>query len=162
MNLPPELLEINRRVKVLRDRVLVKRFEYENPLIAVVGVELQKGVIVAVGPGRQIRRKVRFDNKAGHMSTDRAMYFEDGAYTGKTMPMQVKVGDVVEFSPRNYTAVDFDRIGFHGAGELLFVWQNALYGTTTDSKHEAMLWQQSAGHDRHGNFMSGKDEWARG
>lgn len=161
MDLPIELREVTRRVRPLRDRVIVKRFEYENPLIAVVGVKLEKGVVVAVGPGRQQRRKTRFDQKAGHMSTQRALYFEDGSYTGKVIPMQVKVGDVVEFSPRNYTELDFDRLGFEGVGKLLVIWQKAIYGTTNDSKYEAMLWQQSAGYDKNGNFMGGSEEWQR-
>jgi co-chaperonin GroES (HSP10) len=161
MDLPIELQEITRCIRPLRDRIIVKRFEYENPLIAVVGVKLEKGVVVAAGLGRPQRRKVRFDQKAGHMSTQRALYFEDGAYTGKTVPMQVKVGDVVEFSPRNYTEVDFDKLGFPGAGKLLVVWEKACYGTTSDSKYEAMLWQQSAGYDKKGDFMGGAEEWQR-
>ncbi len=161
MKLTEALQEVTRRVKPLRDRLIVKRFEYENPLIAVIGVKLEKGVVVAAGPGRQQRRKVRFDQKAGHMSTQRALYFEDGLYTGRIIPMQIKVGDVVEFSPRNYTEIDFDRLGFVGAGKLLVIWQEAVYGTTNDSQYEAMLWQQSAGYDKKGNFMGGAEEWQR-
>jgi co-chaperonin GroES (HSP10) len=143
-------------VKPLRDRLLVKRFEYKNPYIAVVGVELQKGVVIATGYGRRVRRKVRFDNKMGGLSSAGAMYFEDGEETGKVLPMKVKVGDVVEFSPRNQIEWEFE-------GErLVWVWQNACYGTTNDSQSEALLWQQSAGHDRRGNFMSGADEYAAG
>lgn len=163
MILPPKLQHVADTVRVLRDRVLVKRLEYKNETgLFVAGVTLEKGVVVGIGAGRQMRRKVRFDNKMGHMSTGQSLYFEDGAYTGKVRPMRVKVGDVVEFSPRNYTTVDFDRIGYTGIGDLLFVWEQAIYYRDPDeSQHSAMLWQQSAGYDRRGNFMSGADEWQR-
>ncbi len=139
------------KLRPLRDRVLIKRLEYKHPVLAVVGVTLQKGVVIAVGPGRRERRKVRFEKMPG-MSAG-AMYFEDGEETGRVHPMKVKVGDVVEFSPRNQFEFDFE-------GERYsMIWQNAIYGTTNDSRHQAMLWQQSAGYDRNGNFMSGAENW---
>ena len=140
-------------IRPLRDRVVVKRLEYKHPLLEVVGVKLCKGVVMAVGPGRRVRRKTRFERLPG-MSAG-AQYFEDGAETGIVKPMKVKVGDVVEFSFRN----DFE---FKFGGETyLMIWQNAIYGTSNDSQHEALLWQQSAGYDRNGNFMSGAEEWQR-
>jgi hypothetical protein len=76
--------------------------------------------------------------------------------------MTVKPGDVVEFSFRNITIVDFDRIGFPGIGDLAFVWQQAIYSIDPDeSLNECLMWQQSAGHDRKGNFMSGSEDWNR-
>jgi hypothetical protein len=139
--------EIGSRLRVLRDRVIVKRFDYQHPFLAVVGVVLQKGVVVAAGYGRRVRRKVKFEQ--GNLG--RAIWFEDGDETGKILPMKLKVGDVVEFSPRN-------QFEFRLEGEdLISVWQNACYCKTDASKSNALLWQQSAGHDRHGNFMSGKE-----
>jgi co-chaperonin GroES (HSP10) len=133
------------------DRVLVQRLEYENPLLAVVGITLQKGIVIAVGPGKRQRKKVRFDLLEGHLSTSRSLFFEDGAETGRVYPILIKVGDVVEFSPRNQIEWDF-------AGEkLVWIWQKAIYGTTNDSRHEALLWQESAGTDRSGNYLSGRD-----
>lgn len=168
MKLSPELMEVGRRVRVMRDRVLVKRLPYEHPVLITPGIELQKGVIVALGYGRRQRRKVRFDRMEGHMNTGRSMYFEDGDETGRVLPMRVQVGDVVEFSPRNFTVVDFDRVGienwnrFEMVGELLFVWQNAIMCVDPDeSLSDALMWQQSAGYDRNGNFMSGAESWNR-
>jgi co-chaperonin GroES (HSP10) len=135
------------RVKPLGDRVLVKRMDYVHPTLAVVGVTLQKGLVVAVGPGRRRKRKVRFDNQMGHMNTSSSLYFEDGDETGEIRPMRVKVGDYVEFSPRNQIEWEFE-------GEK-YVWikEQACYGTTNDSKAEALLWQQPAGYDRNGNYL---------
>ena len=58
--------------------------------------------------------------------------------------------------------MDFDRVGFPGIGPLAFVWQKAIYSIDPDeSLNECLLWQQSAGHDRNGNWMSGAEDWHR-
>jgi hypothetical protein len=162
MILTPDLEEIQKRTHVLRDRVLVKPLPYVHPILITPGIEIQKGVIVAVGYGRRQRKLVRFDSDASHLSTAKATYFEDGEETGLVAPMQVKPGDVVEFSFRNIEIVDFDRVGFPGIGPLVFVWQKAIYSVDPDeSLNECLLWQQSAGYDRNGNFMSGAEDWHR-
>lgn len=102
---------------------------------------------MACGPGKRKRKKVRFDLTQGHLSTSRALYFEDGSETGGIHSMPCKVGDVVEFSPRNQIA---DEI----SGEkVVWIRAGAIYGTTNDSQAEALLWQQSAGYDRNGNWL---------
>jgi hypothetical protein len=80
-----------------------------------------------------------------------ALYFEDGDETGKIRPVRVKVGDVVEFSPRNQ--IEFE----HDGEQYVMIWDQAIYGTTNDSQSAALLWQQSAGHDRQGNYLSGRE-----
>lgn len=152
MTLNEKLTRVSQTVRPLQDRVLVQRLEYENPLLAVVGITLQKGIVVAVGPGKRQRKKVRFDLLEGHLSTSRALYFEDGPeIPGKIHPMHVKVGDVVEFSPRNQISWSYD------GEDLVWLRHGAIYGTTNDSQSEALLWQTPAGHDRHGNFLPGTD-----
>ncbi len=147
MKLAKKLKSISKAVRPLLDRVLVKKLEYEHPTLAVVGVKLQKGVVIAVGPGRRMRRKVRFDKAPGALTG--ALYFEDGPETGAVRPMRVKVGDVVEFSPRGEIEWDF------GGETLFWIKEQACYGTSNDSRSSAFLWQKSGGHDRHGNFMPG-------
>lgn len=147
MKLPKHLMAISKRVRPLRDRVLIQRITYQHPTLAIVGVTLQKGIVVAVGYGRRIRRKVRFDKAEGHLSTQGSLYFEDGEETGKLRPMRVKVGDTVEFSPRNQIEWNFE------GEDLVWIWEQSIYGTTNDSQSEALLWQQSAGYDRHGNWL---------
>jgi hypothetical protein len=162
MQLTAELEQISREWTVLRDRVLVKPLPYVHPTLATPGIEIQKGVIIGVGYGRRVRRKVRFNASEDLSNTARAMYFEDGEETGKILPMQVRVGDVIEFSFRNITIVDFDRIGYPGIGDLAFVWQNAIYSVDpNESLNECLMWQQSAGYDRKGNYMSGAEDWHR-
>jgi hypothetical protein len=52
--------------------------------------------------------------------------------------------------------VEFD---FEGKSYLM-VWRRSCYGIDpTASKSNALLWQQSAGYDRNGNFMSGAEDW---
>jgi co-chaperonin GroES (HSP10) len=124
--------------------------EYEHPILAVVGVVLQKGTVIAAGPGRRRKKMTRFDGMPGRPPT----WFEDGAENGKFTPMDVKVGDVVEFSPRGVVEFDFEGKSY------LMVWRRSCYGIDpTASKSNALLWQQSAGYDRNGNFMSGAEDW---
>lgn len=139
------------QLRVLRDRVVVRRLEYKNKWLAVTGVVLQKGEVVAIGYGRRVRRKTWFHGMPGRPP----MQFEDGAETGVIKPMQVAVGDFVEFSPR-------DQFEFEFNGErLVMIKQGAIYCKTHDSQHDAMLFQQSAGFDRNGNFMSGAEDWQK-
>jgi hypothetical protein len=179
MILTPELEEIGKRVRVMRDRVLVKVLPYVHPTLLTPGIEIHKAVVVAVGYGRRQRRKVAFkqemDAGAPTIGSDgkvmkftksnlsgRTLWFEDGAETGAIIPMTVKPGDVVEFSFRNITIVDMDRVGFPGIGDLAFVWQQAIYSVDPDeSLNECLMWQRSAGYDRHNNFMSGEESWTR-
>jgi hypothetical protein len=181
MILTPELENVALHTRVLRDRVLVKPVPYIHPILATPGVEIQKGVVIAVGYGRRQRRKVEFKQtlggdsapiigpdgktvmKFGHSKlSSRKLFFEDGAETGLIIPMQVKPGDVVEFSFRGIDIRDFDRLGFEGVGQLAFIWQNAIYSIDPDeSLDECLLWQQSAGYDRNGNWMSGAEDWHR-
>jgi hypothetical protein len=179
MMLTEELEEVGKRTRVLRDRVLVKILPYVHPTLATPGIEINKGVVIAVGYGRRQRRKVAFkqeisdgppvlgpDGKVMQFAksklSGKMLWFEDGPETGAIIPMQVKPGDVVEFSFRNITLVDFDRVGFPGIGDLAFVWQKAIYSVDPDeSLNECLMWQQSAGYDRKGNFMSGAEDWHR-
>lgn len=160
MILPPELEEVSARVHVLRDRVLVKVLPYTHPVLVLPTVQMHKGVVVAVGYGRRVRRKVDFNQTMAQ--TGRKLRFEDGPETGVIRPMQVKPGDVVEFSFRNGEVINFDRLGFWDVGELLMTWQESIYSIDPEeSLSAAQLWQQSAGYDRNGNFLSGAENWHR-
>jgi len=179
MMLTEELEAVAKQTRVLRDRVLVKILPYVHPTLATPGIEINKGVVIAVGYGRRQRRKVAFKQEisdgppvlgpggkvmqfAKSKLSGKTLWFEDGPETGAIIPMQVKPGDVVEFSFRNIALVDFDRVGFPGIGDLAFVWQKAIYSVDPDeSLNECLMWQQSAGYDRKGNFMSGAEDWHR-
>jgi hypothetical protein len=180
MELPEELLAVQKRIRVLRDRVLIRPLQYEHPVLATVGVDIHKGIVIAVGYGRRQRRKTPFHQKMDGCGTgtDKTIWFEDGEETGRVLPMQVQPGDIVEFSFRNIEIVNFDRIydhksncsrgpyrepAFPDIGDLVFVWQSAIMSIDPEeSLSDAMLWQQSAGYDRKGNFLSGAESWDRG
>jgi len=179
MILTPELEDVANRVHILRDRVLVKVLPYVHPTLETPGIEINKGVVIGVGYGRRKRRKTEFKQSisdgapvigpggkvmqfAKSKLSGRSLWFEDGEESGAIIPMTVKPGDVVEFSFRNITLVDFDRIGFPGIGHLAFIWQKAVYSIDPDeSLNECLMWQQSAGYDRKGNYMSGAEDWHR-
>lgn len=135
-------------IKPLRDRVLVRPIEYKHPTLFVAGIELRKGEVVAVGPGRRLKRKIPWKipgdapNVPGSSVTPGQTFFvEDGAETGAVAPMSVKVGDVVEYGFRDCFPVDWN-------GErLLMIWQKNIYGTTTAAPDEGILEQVSAAID---------------
>lgn len=121
----------------LRDRVIVKPFEYEHPLLYVAGIKLHKGEVIAVGPGRRMRRKVPFRKHAGY--DQGAVWVEDGEETGQVRPMRVKVGDVVEYSFRGI-------FEFRYEGEkYVMVPEQSIYAKDPNgSRHEAVLEPRSA------------------
>jgi hypothetical protein len=184
--LTEELLEVASKTRILRDRVLVKLIPYVHPVLATPGMSIQKGVVVGIGYGRRERRKVEFrqemnegqeirspDGKSFKFGATRTsgktLFFEDGPETGRILPLQVKQGDVIEFGFRNVEIVDFDRIAeFYNLqlGALVFIWHESIYSIDPEEDinkiaSEALLFQKSAGHDRHGNFMSGSEDWHR-
>jgi hypothetical protein len=179
MILTPELEEVGRQVRVLRDRLLVKPLPYVHPTLLTPGIEICKGVVISVGYGRRQRRKTPFKQAmddgapvlgpggkvmkfAKSRLSDRTLWFEDGAETGAIIPMDITPGAVIEYGFRNLTPVDFDRVGFPGIGDLVFVWRKAVYSIDPDeSLQDCLLWQQSAGHDRNGQYMSGSEDWHR-
>jgi co-chaperonin GroES (HSP10) len=124
-------------IRPLRDRVLVKPFKYEHPLLYVAGMHLRKGEVLAVGPGRRMRRKVPFRKMPGVEAG--AVWVEDGEETGKVRPMRVKVGDVVDYSFRGI--FEFRYLG----EEYVMVPEQSIYGVDPNgSKHEAVLEPRSA------------------
>jgi co-chaperonin GroES (HSP10) len=124
------------RVRPLRDWVAIRQFDYEHPVLYVAGMELHKGRIVAVGPGRRMRRKVAYRNHAEN--SDRITWFEDGPESGKVRPMRVKEGDIVEFGFRNVVPFRL------GREELIMVPEQSIYGLTDESKHIAVFEARSA------------------
>lgn len=178
MKLPPEMESLSTRLRILSNRVLVKILPYTHPVLLTPGIEIQKGVVLAVGEGWRKKKLVEFrtslntptirgpngkEAKFASTTQDRTQYFEDGPETGAVLPMQVKPGDVVEFGFRNVDIVDFDRIPeFYSdqLGTLVFVRQKAIYSIDPDeSLTDCFMWQQSAGFDQKGNFMSGAESW---
>lgn len=185
--LTEQMVEAASKLKILRDRVLVKLIPYIHPTLATPGMTIQKGVVLGIGYGRRERRKIEFRQEIGGgeqevrmpdgklakfgatRTSGKTLYFEDGPETGRLLPLQVKPGDVIEFSFRNVQIVDFDRLAdFYNLqlGELVFVWHEAIYSIDLEENinkiaSEALLFQQSAGHDRHGNWMSGREDWHR-
>ena len=134
-------------LRPLRDRVIVKPLEYKHPVLFVAGIDLRKGVVVAIGPGRRVKRKIPWtipaDTKdpggAPVMSTGTTFLVEDGPETGEVRPVSVKVGDVVEYGFRDV----FEFKGEDGVTYLCIKEQN-IYGTTDDSTDSGVLEHRSS------------------
>lgn len=124
------------KLRPLRDLVVVRPFTYEHPVLAVIGIELHKGRVVAVGPGRRMRRKVAY--RRHEHNSDQIQWFEDGSELGKVRPMRVKEGDIVEYGFRSGIPFKF------GREELVILPEQSIYGLTDDSRHIAVLEPRSA------------------
>ena len=133
-------------VRLLSDRVLIKRIRYKNPTLEVVGIKLNKGEVMAVGPGRRLKRLVRYRRGEGHISGD--IYLPDGKETGKVRAVRVEVGDFVEYSRSSEKLVlDFEWEG----EEYIIVPELSIYGVDkSKSSSLAILSQRSAGHGKSG------------
>jgi co-chaperonin GroES (HSP10) len=124
------------KLRPLRDWVAVRPFEYKHPVLEVIGIELRKGRVVAVGPGRRIRRKIAY--RRHEQNSDVIQWFDDGPETGSVRPMRVKPGDIVEYGFRSTVPFTF------GREELLMVPEQSIYGLGDDSRHIAVLEPRSA------------------
>ena len=124
------------RIKPLRDRVLLRPIKFKHSILFVAGIELRKGEVVAVGPGRRLKRKIPWmmpsDAAEGQsVNPGQTFWVEDGPETGKIAPMSVKVGDVVDYGFRDVFPVRYE------GEELLMVWQKNIYGLSGGDLLEA-------------------------
>ena len=93
-------------LRPLRDFVCIKPIPYKHSFLYVAGILLRKGEVIAVGPGRRMRRKLPYRKNPERV--DEVTWFEDGQETGLIRPMRVKVGDCVEFGWRSGTEFELD------------------------------------------------------
>lgn len=132
-------------VRLLRDLVLVRRLPLEHATLAMPGVTLNRGVIHAVGPGRRVKRLVRYKAGEGMLGGD--IYLPDGPETGKIRPMRVQPEQVVEFSPYKH------QLDFEWEGEkYVIIPEQSIYGV--DHGNTTILHQRIAGYERGGTFLA--------
>lgn len=146
--LPEKVRATAQRLRPLSDRVIVRPLSFKHPTLFVAGIELRKGIVVAVGAGRRIRRKIpwRIPTDAPHspgesINPGQTFMVEDGYETGKIKPMSVKPGDVVEYGFRDVSAVTID------GEEFVIVRERNIYGTTDARTDRGLLEPASAAID---------------
>lgn len=130
-------------IRPLRDRVLVKPIEYKHAALFVAGIELHKGEVVAVGPGRRLKRRIPWmmpsDGTPGQtVNPGQTFYVEDGPETGAIAPIPVKVGDIVEYGFRDVFEVPWQ------GDRLLMIWAKNIYGTSDARADSGLLEPASA------------------
>lgn len=123
------------RIRPLRDFVCVKPIEFKHAFLYVAGIQLRKGHVIAVGPGRRLRRKMPYRRNPDRV--DEVTWFEDGQETGAIRPMRVKVGECVEFGWRQGTEFELD------GQKLLMIPEQAIYAITTADAGIGILEPQS-------------------
>lgn len=139
-------------IRPLRDWVCIEPLEYRHPVLAVVGIRLTKGIVRAVGPGRRLKRKVRFLKNPDRVE-DGYTWFEDGLETGKIRPVSVQIGDCVE-----YAASDRRRGGtkflFDGVEYIMVPEQSIIALDPHADPSDGMLEHKAAGFDKQGRFIA--------
>lgn len=112
------------QIKPMEDWIAVKRHEYKHRTLYVHGQTTHRGTVVAVGPGKWIRRWFQVKDPIN----GKPFRARVGDQTGKREPMDVKPGDVVEFSNAG-----FDEREINGE-KYVFVRQPSIigFGDTTD------------------------------
>lgn len=133
------------RIRPLRDNVVLQRLPYEHPVLAVVGIRLNKGRAVAVGPGRRIRQLIHY--RRAEDSLVEGVWLPDGAERvkdGKPLirPMRVAVGDIVEFSPNQHT-IDFEVDG----ERYVLISEQSIYWKDNEGAGEVLA-QRPSGWER--------------
>lgn len=118
-------------LKPLRDWVCIRPLEYTHEFLYVTGIMLRKGEVIAVGPGRRLRRKMPYRKNPERV--DEVTWFEDGQETGKIRPLRVKVGDFVEFGWRSGTEF------FLKGEKLIMVPEQSCYGITDSRADQGIL-----------------------
>lgn len=132
-------------MRPLRDRVLVRPIEYQHSTLFVAGIELRKGEVVAIGPGRRLKRMIPWripcdapQVPGQSVTPGQTFYVEDGPETGKIAPIPVKVGEVVEYGFRDCFPV------FWEGEKLLMIWAKNIYGTSDARTDSGLLEPTSA------------------
>jgi co-chaperonin GroES (HSP10) len=136
------------KLRPLRDRVIVKPLEYRHGLLFVAGVELRKGIVVACGPGRRLRRMIpwRIPVDAPHVPGNtvqpgQTFLVPDGPETGKIRPMSVRVGQCVEYGFRDVFEFEFE------GEKLIAIKEDNIYGLTDARQDSGILEPVSAAID---------------
>lgn len=91
-------------IKCLQDWVCGERLEYKHKTLYVHGQETHRAKIVAVGPGKRIRRPIQVQDPLN------GKWFKAnvGDETGKVKPTTVKPGEIVEFSNNGFVEQEID------------------------------------------------------
>jgi len=122
-------------IRPLRDLVCIRPIKYQHKVLYVDGIQMRKGHVIAVGPGRRIRRKLPYRKNPERM--DEVTWFEDGQETGKIRPMRVKIGNCVEFGWRAGREFTFK-------GEnLVMIPEQSCYCLTDEAADEGIFEPQS-------------------
>lgn len=125
------------KLRPLSDWIVLKRHEYAHPTLYVHGQATHRGTVVAVGPGKPIKRFVEVVNPAtGKLFKTRA-----GAEFGKRKPIDVIPGDVVEYSDYGWEEHEF------GGEKYVFTRQDSIIGISSSTDPEGIQGHSSPSYD---------------
>lgn len=144
--IPAHLQEVANKVRPMRDNVVWSRIEYKNPAgLELPNVRLNRGIVLAVGSGRRIRRMINVPVAAGQFHKA-----EIGAETGRVRPMTVQPGDCLEFSQYGQTEFEVD------GHKLVLSGEQSVIGYADPKETEGLMFPAPAGFDDRNRKVVGK------
>lgn len=130
----------------MRDNVVWSRLEYKNPAgLELPTVKTNRGIVLAVGSGRRLRRKVAVPVAAGQVH-----YAEVGDETGKVRPITVQPGDCLEFSQYGQTEFEVD------GHKLVLSGEQSVIGYADPNDTQGLMFPAPAGFDDRNRRVVGK------
>jgi co-chaperonin GroES (HSP10) len=82
------------QIRPMSDWVCLKRHDYKHRTLYVHGAKTHRGTVVAVGPGKRLKKWVEVTSPV----TGKSFRVRAGDETGYRKPMDLRPGDVVEYS----------------------------------------------------------------
>lgn len=120
-------------IKPREDWVVIKQQQYKHPSLYVHHQQTHRGVVVAVGPGRYIRKYITKPhpfNSLGETVREGTFRVRMGDQTGGIFPSEVKVGDTVEYS--NYGWEEHEI----GGEKYIFTREGSILGVALEDSLE--------------------------
>lgn len=148
MELSTELRAVADRIRATKDRVCWYRFEFKHPLLELPSMKTNRGVVLSVGPGRDIRRTVRVETSPGQF-----FEAEVGEYTGKVRPCTVKRGDVLEFASTGQKEHTIDGV------TVVFSGEKSVIGYADENDMQGVMFPSPAGFDDRNRKVVGKFDY---
>lgn len=124
-----------KKIRPLEDWICLERIEYKHKSnIYVHGAITHKGVVVAVGPGKWRRNWLEVKDPVKGKSFRARV----GSQTGTREPMDVKPGDIIEYSNQGWEERYID------GKQYIFTRQGSVIGFTDRTDSEGLQGHNSA------------------
>lgn len=121
-------------IKPLHDWVVIKQHDYKHKVLYVHGQSTRRGTVIAVGPGKWMRRFIEVEDPIN----GKRFKTRVGDEYGIRKPMELKPGDVVEYSDYGWEERIVDN------EKVIFTRQDSIFGFPDEEDTEGFQGHISA------------------